>query len=65
MAGVCADEAHDRAQRRGLAGAVAADEADHLAGLDRQADAAQHLHRLQLDAQGVDGEERHGATPVT
>ena len=63
--GIRADKAHDRAQRGRLAGAVAADEADHLAGLERQTDATQHFDRLQLDAKRVDDEQGHGATPVT
>ena len=50
-AGAARHEPHDRAQRRGLAGAVAADDADRLAGRNRQ------RHALQDVAAPVPGVE--------
>ena len=44
-AGVQRHDPRQHAQRRGLAGAVAPDHADGLAGLDAQRDVAQRLHR--------------------
>src|SRR5262249_19915033 len=42
-------KAHDGAERRGLAGAVAADQVDDLAGADLERDAAQDAAPLHLD----------------
>ncbi len=58
LAGAGPLQARQRAQRGGLAGAVAADEGDHLAGVDVEADAP---HRLDLpvgDVQVAHLEER-------
>ena len=48
------DDPRDQAQQRRLAGAVAADEADGIAGLDRQRDVAQRLHLARAAAAARD-----------
>src|SRR5213078_404381 len=68
-AGGGADEAHQRADRGGLAGAVGADEAEDVAALDAERDAAQRLHLLAgerravglLEVANVDRQVRHAA----
>src|ERR1700730_14235937 len=42
-------QAHDAAQRGGLAGAIATDEPDDVAGINSQAQAAQDGHRADRD----------------
>jgi hypothetical protein len=42
-AGALADDPHDRFQRRGLAGAVAAEQRDHLAGIHIEIDAVKDV----------------------
>ena len=50
--------AHDRAQRRRLAGPVAPDEAHQLPGADRERDVAQDVARLDVDIDALEGEHR-------
>ena len=50
-------------QRR-FAGAVVADQADHLAGLDRERDAAQRLDRAEMLAHVVEFEKAHRRRPL-
>jgi hypothetical protein len=51
-------------QRRGLAGAVRADQRDRAAGRDREADAVEREHRAAVrDAESLDLQQRdHAAT---
>src|SRR6202044_3629281 len=51
-------QAKDHAEQRRLAGAVWADQAGELAGIDREADVAQDLAAGQADADLVDREDR-------
>ena len=53
--------AGDRAQQRGLAGAVAADQADAAARVDREVGAVQDGAATQADGGAGDDEKRHGA----
>src|SRR5439155_8713309 len=60
--------AHDRAQRRRLAGPVAPDEAHQLPGADRERDVAQDVARLDVDVDALEGEHRGhhaGGLPTT
>ena len=59
LAGGDADEAHDRLQRRRLAGAVAAHQAEDLAGVDGEGEAAQDADRAVAGVEVLD-RERHG-----
>jgi len=52
------DDAGDAAERRRLAGAVRADEADDLAGADLEGDAVHRGRAAELLAQGSDLEDR-------
>jgi hypothetical protein len=54
IAAVERDEAHDGAHRRGLAGAVGAEEADDLAALDGEADVVERDDRAVALDEGVD-----------
>jgi hypothetical protein len=54
---------HDRAERRGLAGAVAADEGDHLALADRQRHALQNVRLAVVGVDLLDGEQAHRPAP--
>ena len=57
-----AEEARDRAQRRGLAGAVGAEQRDDLPGLDRQRDALHRGDGALIDhLELVDGEQASSA----
>ena len=58
-AGALADDAHDRLQRRGLAGAVAAEQRDHLAGSHLEVDAVQDV---RLAVPGLQILDRRAAT---
>src|SRR6185312_14743192 len=63
-----ADNAHDRLQRRGLAGAVAAEQCHHLARLHIEADAMQHVRFPVPGLQVLYREQRragvkHGRSP--
>ena len=51
------EEAGDRAQRRGLAGAVGPDQRDDLALIDREADAAQRVDRAVVGVDVLELEE--------
>src|SRR5258706_213819 len=53
-------QALDHAQERRLAAAVAAHEADLVAGVDPQARAAQHLLRAEVLLKSVEVQQRHG-----
>ena len=53
--------AGDGAQQRGFAGAVAADQADAPAGIDREVGAVQQRAAAQADDRGGDGQKGHGA----
>ena len=56
-----AEEAGDRAQRRGLAGAVGAEQRDDLPGLDRERDALHRGDHAVVDHfELLDGEQRRG-----
>ena len=55
-----AQPAHDRAQRRGLARAVAAEDADDLARVDLERDALEHRRVVIARMQAVDLKQRHG-----
>jgi ABC-type branched-subunit amino acid transport system ATPase component len=61
LAGAGPVEARQRAQGGGLAGAVAADEGDHVAGVNVEADAADGLDLPVGDPQVADFEESHQA----
>ena len=50
-AGAALHQAHDASHQRGLAGAVAPDEASHVAGRQRERDASENLHRLDRDVE--------------
>ena len=50
--------ARDRAQERGLAGAVGADDADDLASANRKAHVAQRLQLAMADGEVTDLEQR-------
>ena len=52
--------AGDGAQQRGLAGAVAADQADAAARVDRQVGAVQQRAAAEADGDAGDDEEAHG-----
>src|SRR5262249_12566057 len=52
-------KAHERAQERGLAGAVATDDSDTLAGRDAQRKVAQHRTRAIADGAMERDERRH------
>src|SRR6185437_4269622 len=56
-------ETHDAAQQRRLAGAVAADEPDHGAGLKRDRGAADDADRPDIDINGVE-RQAHGPAPA-
>ena len=56
-------QAHQRRQQRGLAGAVRADHGDDLAGLHLEADAGHGFDLAVADMQVVDREQRGHATP--
>src|SRR5262245_26586200 len=59
-----AEKARDRAQRRGLAGAVGAEQRDDLAGLGLERDPLHRLERAVIDhLDFVDGEQRHRRAP--
>ncbi len=47
LPGVDAVDARDALDQRRLAGAVVTDQSGHLAGIDRQVDVVQHLHRAE------------------
>src|SRR5215467_3074181 len=57
-AGALADDAHDRLERRGLAGAVAAEQRHHLAGAHLEADAVQHVRLAVPGLQVLDRQQR-------
>src|SRR5437016_3997745 len=57
--------AHDRAQRRRLAGAVASDQAHELTLADLERDVAQDAARLDVDAQPLDGQHHERGLPST
>ncbi len=65
--GAGAEIAHDRAQRGGLARAIAADQADDLALADLERDAAQDVAGLDVDVDAVDREHQagSGSRPMT
>ncbi len=52
--------AGDGAQQRGFAGAVAADQADAAAGIDRQVRGVEQGAAAEADGDGGDGQEGHG-----
>ena len=54
-------QAADRADQRGLAHAVAPEQADHLAGTDRQVDTEQHLARAIGGLEPLHLQQRRGA----
>ena len=58
-AGIGAIDAGDGLHQRRLAGAIVADEADHLARLDRQVDAMQHVDGAKALADALQGEKGH------
>ena len=60
LAGRDAHQAHDRLQRRGLAGTVAAQKAQHLACAQIQREAAQDLH---VGIEAVDVADRQHQAP--
>ncbi len=63
---VDAEKARDRAQRRGLAGAVGAEQRDDLPRLDRERDALHRRDGALIDhLELVDGEQGHRRAPVT
>ena len=55
--------AGDRPEKRGLAGAVRADERDRLAGLDGKRDAAHRLELAVARLEPLDREQRHTTPP--
>ncbi len=55
---------HHRPQRGGLAGAVAADETDDLAGADLQRHASQDVARLDVDVDPADGQHQVWLAPA-
>jgi len=63
------DEAHQRERGHALAGARLADDAEHLAGVQGQADAVDRPERrgdaAERNAQVADVEERSAARPIT
>src|SRR5438093_562566 len=65
MAGAGRALAHDRVQRRRLAGAVASDQAHQLALADLERDVAQDAARLDVDAQALDGQHQARGFPST
>ena len=56
-------DAHDRAQRRRLAGAVASDERDHLAFGGRQRHALENMGLAVVGMDVLDGEKAHRLDP--
>ena len=70
LAGARPEQAHDRPHERRLAHAVAAQDADDLAGPDRQVDSEQDFAGAVARVQAADREQRrggrarHGATPA-
>ena len=56
------DDAHDRFQRRGLAGAVAAEQRHHLARLHVESDAVQDVRLAVPGLQVLDREQRRART---
>ena len=58
-AGIGAVDAGDGLHQRRLAGAVVADQADHLAGRDGEVDAVQHVDRAKALADAGEREQRH------
>ena len=56
-------DAHDRAERRCLAGAVAPDERDHLALTDRQRHALEDVGLAIVGVDVLDGEQVHRPAP--
>ena len=52
-------QAHDGLQRRALADAVAAEEADHLAGADLERDAVQDMALAVIGVHVLDQDQRH------
>jgi hypothetical protein len=59
LAGVGGDQPEDHVQGGGLAGAVGAEQADDLAGADREADAVHGGDRPEPLADVTDVEDRH------
>jgi len=57
------DHAGERAQRRGLAGAIGTEQRDDRAFLDREIDAVQHPDRAVAGMQAADLKCRHAASP--
>jgi hypothetical protein len=60
VAAVQREVADDRAQQRGLAGAVAPDQADAPARIDREVGAVQNRAATEANGGTGDDEERHG-----
>jgi hypothetical protein len=56
-------QAHDRAQGRRLARAVATEQHGDLARGDGEGDVAQHVALAVKGLEGLDGEQRHSAPP--
>ena len=63
LARIGAVEAEQDVHQRGLAGAVLAEQADHLAGMDREVDRAVGVHRAEalVDAAKLEQRRRHAA----
>jgi hypothetical protein len=59
LAGVGPDEAEAQLERGGLARAVGSEQAEALAGRDREVHAADHLQRAERLAQAARGEAAH------
>ena len=55
--------AGDRSEKRGLAGAVRADQRDRLAGLDGERDAAHRLELAVTRFEPIDREQRQTTPP--
>jgi hypothetical protein len=66
-AGARADQAHDRAQRAGAAGAVAAEQGHDLAFVDVEVDAVQHVRFAvpALHARDLEEALRHQCAPTS
>ena len=64
-AGVGTDLPVQHVEAGALPGAVGADERQHLAGFEREADAPHHLHAAVGFREAGDGEERHEAPPIS